>query len=152
MRYYSADDFTPETSLGYLVRRAYQLSHGAIEPAHAASGLTGTQWSALVLLMSGRCTTCAELARDLAYDKGAITRLADQLEAAGYLERRRSDGDRRVVQLLITPAGTAIAERQRQHVLGRWNEWLADWSRDDVDTLVALLRRLDGRLETVAGQ
>ncbi len=46
--------------------------------------------------------TCASLARDMAHDKGAMTRMMDTLEAKGWVERTRSADARRVVHLSLT--------------------------------------------------
>jgi len=147
MPYYDSDNFTPDCSIGYLARRAHQLGQSALVGVFDHYGLTGTQWSALMMLLSGKCDTCAALARDLAHDKGAMTRLIDQLDERGLVVRERISDDRRQVRVSLTEAGHDIAQRSRAAVIARWNEWLGDWSRKDVDTLVTLLRRLDATLE-----
>ncbi len=147
MLFYDADNFNPDHSIGYLVRRAHQLGVAALDGVFAEYGLTGTQWSTLIMLLAGKCETCVALARDLAHDKGAMTRLIDQLDERGLVVRERISDDRRQVRVSLTPAGVDLAERSRRAVLARWNDWLADWPRQDVDTLVALLRRLDATLE-----
>ena len=47
----------------------------------------------------------------------AMTRLFDGLERRGYIERVRSDSDRRRVEIVLTKAGRAEAERLRQFTL-----------------------------------
>ena len=108
MQFYSPEAFNPDVSIGYLARRVFQLSHAALEPMFADAGLTGTQWSALVSIWFGR-TTCAEIARELNYDKGATTRLMDVLEERGWVTRDRDRQDRRFVNLALTPTGQALA-------------------------------------------
>lgn len=141
MRFYSADTFGPEMSIGYLVRRVHQLGQDRLAPLFEAEGLTGTHWSALVAVWHGR-TTCADVARELAYDKGATTRLMDTLEAKGWLERDRDLCDRRMVNLRLTPEGERVALRCRDHVIECWNGWLDDWQPGEVETLITLLGRL----------
>lgn len=142
MAYYDAVPFLPESSVGYLVRRLHQQSALALEPVFAREGVTMTQWSALVSIMLQRATTCIDLARDLAHDKGAMTRLLDQLEARGFVERERSGDDRRFVQIEITDEGRAVAQRCRDRVAGCWNRWLEDLPRDEVDRTITALRHL----------
>src|SRR5690606_29850735 len=74
-------------------------------------GLTDAQWKPLWLLKSGRGSTANELARAMDTDAGAVTRMLDRLETKGRLERVRSDADRRVVHLRLTPAGDAVAKK-----------------------------------------
>ena len=149
MGFYTEASFEPDCSLGYLVRRSHQLGFTALEPVFAAEGLNGTQWSALVSIWFGRGATATELARDLGHDKGAMTRLVDQLEERGWVRRERTTQDRRCINLALTEEGVAVALRCKRQVVARWNEWLADWPADDVRTLIRLLQKLRGTLAEV---
>ncbi|RZM07869.1 MAG: MarR family transcriptional regulator [Sphingomonas sp.] len=146
MSFYAESTFEPDRSIGYLVRRIHQSGAAAIEPLFAAEGLTGTQWQALVSIWFGRGATAAELARDLGHDKGAMTRLVDQLEERGWIERTRAAGDRRCIMLKLTEEGAAVALRCKRRVLECWNGWLADWPAEDAETLIALLQKLRGTI------
>lgn len=143
MDYYSESNFTPENSIGYLLRRSEQLGAAVLEPIFVAAGITKTQWSALAALHFNRASTCAEIARDLCHDKGATTRLVDTLEERGWVMRDRDGGeDRRVVRLTLTPAGEHIAGTVRDAVIRVWNHWLSDWEERDILDLIRLLQRL----------
>lgn len=148
MPFYSEADFSPDCSIGYLARRAFQLSSSGLEPVFAPEGITLTQWSALVSIHFDRGNTCADLARDLAHDKGATTRIVDTLVERGWVTRRRHPDDRRVVNLSLTADGEAVARHCRARVIEQWNRWLADWSRDDAGELVRLLQKLRATLQT----
>jgi len=150
MRFYEPDSFEPEQAVGYLTKRVHQLGHAALEPLFSAHGLTHSQWSALVTIYYGKGRTCAGLAREMAYDAGATTRLVDAIEARGWITRRRSDDDRRVIHLALTPDGEALARLMRDRVVECWNEWLSDWDRAEADTLLRLLRKLRDRLDGAA--
>ena len=149
MVFYSSDNFMPDCSIGYLVRRAHQIGQGKLDPVFAEEGMTGTQWSAMVSIWVGRAATCAELARDLAHDKGATTRMVDQLEERGWLTRDRDVDDRRFINLALTPTGEAVALKCRERVIACWNAWLADWDRGEIETLIALLAKLRTTLDDV---
>jgi DNA-binding MarR family transcriptional regulator len=58
-----------------------------------------------------RRSTCnvTELATAAGTDLGAMTRMLERLEAKGFLERRRSSTDRRVVYVSLLEAGATIA-------------------------------------------
>ncbi len=148
MQFYSPDDFVPECSIGYLVRRTYQIGLAALEPMFADEGLSGIQWSALMSLWFGRGSTCAELARDLNHDKGAMTRLVDTLEQRGWLTRVRDTEDRRIINLTLTDEGRVIAGRCRVRVIDYWNTVLKDWDKAEVGALVALMQKLRDTMET----
>jgi DNA-binding MarR family transcriptional regulator len=142
MAFYSDDSFEPDRSVGYLARRMHQATQLALEPLFAEEGLTGIQWSALVSIWFGRGTTCAELARDLAHDKGAMTRLVDTLEERGWVTRVRDADDRRVINLALTKDGEARTLQCKLRVIGYWNALLADWDPAEAETLIALMQKL----------
>ena len=50
-------------------------------------------------------STSAELARDICHDAGSLTRILDELEQRDLIARARSETDRRVVSLSMTPSG-----------------------------------------------
>lgn len=125
-----------------------QAALARLEPVIAAEGMTNTQWQVLVSLHFNRGLTCAAIARDLAHDKGAMTRVIDGLEERGWVSRERDTGDRRVVNLALTPAGREAAERGRDHYVDRWNQWLDGWKRDDVEQFLAMLTRLRVAIDT----
>ena len=150
MGYYSETSFSPDCSVGYLLRRSQQMGVAALEPIFASEGLTGIQWSALVLIHLKRSTTGADIARDLSYDKGATTRLIDTLEERGWVTRERCQADRRVVNLDLTEAGREVALRCKRLVIRAWNLWLEDWPEADITTMIRLLQKLCATLETVA--
>jgi DNA-binding MarR family transcriptional regulator len=150
MGYYSLDNFFPDTSVGYLIRICQQHSYAVLDALCAEEGITGVQWSALIGIHTGRGDTCAALARDMAHDKGAMTRMIDALEVKGLVVRARISEDRRLVTLSITQKGYQVAQRCRARVLAKWNEWFEGWSADEVETLIAQLQRLRGTMEASA--
>lgn len=147
MGFYSTIDYQPDVSVGYLAKRVYQLAQAGLDAMLAAEGLSYMQWQALVSVHFGRGGTCVALARELAYDKGATTRLIDVLEGKGLVRRVRGGADRRIIALELTPAGEETARRCRLKVIGAWNGWLEGWSHDDVGEAIALLQRLRATLE-----
>lgn len=148
--FYDTTNLYPDSSIGYLVRVCNQLGMAQLDRVFADEGLTAVQWSALISILFGRGPTCAALARDLAHDKGAMTRMIDTLEQKGLVRRLRDDDDRRVIQLSLTPAGEAATMRCRERVIACWNEWLTGWSHDEITTFIAQLQRLRTTLESAA--
>ena len=147
MAFYAESNFYPESSIGYLLRVGHQHGVAALDRLFAAEGISAVQWSALISIHFGRGATCATLARDLAHDKGAMTRMIDALEAKGLVTRRRDSDDRRVINLSLTAEGEAMAMRCRRHAIACWNDLLDDWDTADVDALIAQLNRLRATME-----
>ena len=140
--FYSAKDYRPEDSMGYLMRQILNGVAQQIEAQLAHTELTNAQWIPLFKLYMGKASTVAELARECQLDAGAMTRTLDRLEGKGLCRRERSDSDRRVVNITLTDAGrTAAAEIP--HVLSRvQNANLSGFSADEFETLKGYLRRI----------
>lgn len=118
-----------------------------IEQEIPIEDLTFTQWVVLIQLRDGLAETGADLCRNLCHDSGATTRLIDQLEARGLVERTRSTEDRRVAKLSLTLAGRQMAKKIAPQVVDFWNDILSDFTHAEIDTFISLLERLLIRLE-----
>ena len=105
-------------------------------------GLTSAQWLPLLKLFKGEARTAAELSRLLYLDAGSITRMLDRLEDKGFVQRTRSEQDRRVVQLELTPLGHATAAKIPEILREAQGAHLQGFSPAEVDTLQSLLRRM----------
>ena len=81
-------------------------------------GLSGPQYNVLRILRGagGDGLPCLEIAGQMITRMPDITRLVDRLETAGFVERCRTDADRRVVLVKITPGGLDLLERLDQPV------------------------------------
>lgn len=141
--FYKVENYRPEESIGYLMRRILTAVGQSVEAGIDEPGSpTYPQWIPLHKLHMGTATTVAELARECLLDTGAMTRLLDRLEAKGLCRRVRSLTDRRVVNIELTDEGRTAAE-QVPHVLCRvQNDHLAGFSRDEWEQLKGYLRRI----------
>ncbi len=84
----------------------------------------------------------ASLARDLETDPASMTRALDRLEAKGLVARERSTTDRRVVQLALTPEGDKVAAQVPPVLADVLNGHLSDFTHDEWQLLLRLLRRM----------
>lgn len=82
-----------------------------------------------------------DLAHRAGRDHTTVSRQVAKLEGLGLIQRHPGPTDRRQHRATVTPAGRAMAaqiDTARDHLLRRM---LADWSPEDVATLVHLVRR-----------
>lgn len=140
--FYCPDDYSPNESVGYLMRRIISLVGHTVERELEPTGLTNAQWVPLLKLQMGLASTVAELARECDLDAGSMTRLLDRLEAKGLVARSRSVDDRRVVNLELTEAGRAAAKEIPVALCGIQNQLLAGFSVDEWQALKDYLRRM----------
>lgn len=147
IRHYDAQGFTTGESIGYLLKLARTLLHDRAVAAIRGHDLGFMHWLVLALLREG-AGTAAELCRIMSHDTGAITRLLDQLQRRGFVERRRSAADRRVVRLALTAAGRRKLAELMPLVVDVLNGALAGFSRREFAQLRRLLRKLIGNLRS----
>ena len=103
-------------------------------------GLTGPQADALVVIGQAQPVALKDLGGLLIAEAGHPSRLVDRLVEADLVERRPAEGDRRRVELSLTPAGRRLAKR-----VAETRRKLFEAGRDSVDeeqlaAALALLR------------
>lgn len=74
-------------------------------------GLTYTQYIAMMVLWADRKISVKELGQKLFLDSGTLTPVLKSLEEKGYVSRRRSSEDERVLIVEITDEGDALKEQ-----------------------------------------
>jgi len=139
-------------SVGYLVTLASRKLLRNIETGLKPFNLTANQWAPLLALANERCNTVAGCARETGIDNGAMTRMLDRLEVKGFLARKRSSNDRRVVNITLTSQGKKIA-KDIPPVIGEiLNQQLRGFSEQEFNLIKNLLQRFLINGETLAEQ
>jgi DNA-binding MarR family transcriptional regulator len=139
---YNADEIQLELSLGYYLTKARNVLVERTDRAVRPLGLTAQQIGVILALSCGRAHTPFELSRVMSYDSGSMTRMLDRLEKKGFIVRMRSDADRRMVRLELTPLGREVARQLPRLCAAVLNEQLQGFSDAEVATLTGLLGRL----------
>lgn len=146
-QYYKLSQYSPERSIGYLLRRSGKLITAQIEALFTKEDVSFVNWVILMNLNNG-ASTAAELCQHLCHDSGALTRIIDQMEERGLIKRQRSTDDRRVVTLAITPMGRKMIKKFLPRVLDLYNDLLTDFTREEADQLITSLSRLVAKLSS----
>lgn len=123
-----------------IVRTAHMLE-AAQNRLFKSFGLSMPGYNVLRILRSagseGR--TCSGIRDDLIAQVPDVTRLLDRLERAGFVERRRSSEDRRVVFAHITEEGDRLLDRLADPVMRLHKELLGHMDREELAQLSRLL-------------
>ncbi len=132
-------DGTHARILNMLGALALALADRIAACAQEASSLHDSAASALVVIANHPGEPIDAIRRTLGLTHSGAVRLVDGLEAAGLVERRRSDRDARAIALWATPSG----ERTASEILAARAELLepvlAGTSEADKKTIAALL-------------
>ena len=140
--FYQPGQYRPQESVGYLMKKVISSILVQADTRLSCCELTYAQWLPLYKLVMNEGHTMAGLARDLEIDPGAMTRSLDRLEAKGLVRRERSTEDRRVVNLVLTDEGRAMAAQVPPVLADVLNGHLAGFSDDEWRQLLSFLNRM----------
>ncbi len=146
-QHYKARTYKAQSSIGYLVKRSYSLCLDVMEPVFEEHGFTFLQYQIMAWLRDGIALNPSGICVEFRHNSGALTRVIDQLEAKGFVERLRRDRDRRKVELQLTEAGRAVIETLIPLVVEQLNAALQDFSSDEVLELTRLLMKFNTSIE-----
>ena len=95
--------------------------------------------------------TAGELAEQTLVTTGGLSLRVKRLEEAGLVTRSRDAGDARLVYVQLTPEGSALVDAVADEHFRKLNTMLGDMSEDDIQSLAALLGRLESSARAVPG-
>ena len=91
--------------------------------------------------------TPSDIARELMLTLGTVTTSLNKLEAKGYIERKRSKLDRRVVHLTLTKKGKLLDRLHRKFHKNMVIHIAADMNEQEFEALAQVLKNLHKFLE-----
>ena len=141
-RFYEPGQYRPDDSIGYLMKKVISSILARADSRLSCCDLTYAQWLPLYKLVMKEGQTMAGVARDLEMDPGAVTRALDRLEAKGLVRRERSTEDRRVVNLVLTDEGQAVAAQVPAVLAEVLNGHLAGFTEAEWRQLLNFLQRM----------
>jgi DNA-binding MarR family transcriptional regulator len=126
----------------HLLARAHfaarDLANRTLEPF----GLEIRHFVALLVIDDEGPMSQQELSRFVRCDRTTMVSLMDELESAGYVERRRNPDDRRAYALEITAAGREVLAEAREAIVAIEREFFAPLSEAEEQELKRLLTLL----------
>ncbi|GGU16246.1 MarR family winged helix-turn-helix transcriptional regulator [Streptomyces lateritius] len=131
----------------FSLHAATRAFNGVYRGALKELGLTYPQYLVLLVLWERGELPVKRIGEHLRLDSGTLSPLLKRLEAAGYVERRRSAEDERSVTARVTEDGAALREK----ALGvpRRIAAATGMSLEEIRDLRAQLNRLAARLDEV---
>lgn len=88
-----------------------RISREFAERYRAEFGLSIPEWRVLAHLAQSDAVSVREIHERVDMDKSKVSRAAARLEAAGLIEKRENAGDRRLLDMRLTPAGRDLIAR-----------------------------------------
>lgn len=102
------DDLLLEHQLCFALTVASRSVVGAYKPVLEKLGLTHPQYLVMLSLWESSPRTVKNISDALAQEPATISPLLRRLESAGFITRRRVDGNERALAVELTPSGAAL--------------------------------------------
>ncbi|MAM60256.1 MarR family transcriptional regulator [Maritimibacter sp. UBA3975] len=108
----------------------------------SAHDVAGGEVAVLNLIHSNPGLTQRDLSRMVVLRKSALTKLINEIERSGWIERRKEGSDKRLNALYLTPEGTTRLARMQQDMTALQDELLAPLTPAERAILFELLWKL----------
>lgn len=138
-------------AFGSLLARAARQWRRAADLRLQPYALTEATW--LPLIRIARAPTPPrqkDLAESMSLDGSSVVRLLDNLEAAGLVQRKEGEHDRRAKVIVLTPRGRAIADQVETISRRVRGDALAGLAPKDIDTTIRVLEHVCRALDAAA--
>jgi DNA-binding MarR family transcriptional regulator len=140
---------TAPPNVDELVGSVHRVMKSVLRRSHAtldAEGISMGQFWALHLVSSLGSARLSTVARQLSVSAPTVCANVDELEAAGLLTRHRSERDRRVVEIALTPKGHRVEARVWSQIGRLMGAAARDLPPADLAAAVRVFRQLNARL------
>ncbi|MGD8306928.1 MAG: MarR family transcriptional regulator [Ignavibacteria bacterium] len=134
---YDEDYFQPIVELYLLSLNHYKKYFNSLD-----FNISPPQWHALNRLWKEDGLTQAELAKKIFRDYTFITRLLDDLEKKGFVQRNIDPADRRVNRIFLTKKSKDFKYKAYPYFLDRAEKLRNGLTDEDLETLRKLCKRL----------
>lgn len=128
----------------YLVTESRRLSKDEAQ----RYGVTPTQLSVLKLLHEIGDLSLGSLSKEIRAHNSTVTGIVDRMEAAGLVERARSEEDRRVWIIRLTTAGRKVAERAQVSPWDTLRDAIEALSPSELEKLMVLLKKVAEQVQS----
>lgn len=133
------------------IREINSLANAKIAEALASSGLTMPQITAIRLVAHAGKLTMSQICQEMNASPSTVAGIIDRLEAAGIVERQRSEDDRRVIFVHLAAQGSEkamFARRTMDTCFSKAFESLSEGELTSIeqglDTVLQSFRRNEG--------
>ncbi|MGO9083506.1 MAG: ATP-binding cassette domain-containing protein [Streptosporangiaceae bacterium] len=115
-----ASELTADSPLPALVSRAARLLGAYFGAAASGTGLSPAGLGVVRMLAAGEGLKSSDIAAEGLWAPSTVSAAVDALTREGYVERRRSGLDRRIVRLYLTDEGRRKAAEADAETIPRW--------------------------------
>ncbi|HLB01368.1 MAG TPA: MarR family transcriptional regulator [Bacteroidota bacterium] len=141
---------TLDMSVGFLLNRAARSMKRGLESRLVTYGLTSTQYIVLALLAKKDGLSQSQLGSHLYFDNPTVTGVIDRMERDGLVERRRTSGDRRVINIFLCDKARKILAEVATVADDLDREAMKEYSRKEQSDLIRMLNTIWEKMNGVS--
>lgn len=131
-----------KTALYSILMKTYHAQRASIRPYMKDIGLSAGQPKILNYLVNHKECSQREIALGCDIEPATVSKLLDNMESKGLLERRRLHNDRRSFAIVISDKGRIAQKKWRTHCLAVEADALCDFTEEEKDHLREYLCRM----------
>jgi DNA-binding MarR family transcriptional regulator len=105
-----------------------------------------THYRVMQVVYAGEAESVGEISRMIVVPPAVLSRVIDQMEGRGLVERRTDQVDNRFVNVRLTKAGRAIYEKAWPLAQSLLSSATASLTIQEQQTLLSILRKMDASL------
>lgn len=135
-----------DSYLLYLLAAASEKASAQFHARVREAGLRVPEWRVLACLFDSDDMMITELAAFALMEQSRMTRIIDQMDSRGLVQRLPDSADRRRVRVQLTPTGRDLAAQLVIDAQAHERALLADFADTDLAQVKPILRRLLKRL------
>lgn len=115
-----------------IVRNFHLVERDQIKPL----GFTMTQAYCLIEILKSSSITMQDLSIKMNLNTSTMTRIVDKLVRDKYIERFRSDEDRRIVLVRLTPEGIEAANKVQEKITSYYEDITRNLPKASIDNVL----------------
>ena len=131
----------------YNLNRASAVYNDEMSTALKSHDLNTMKWRILMLLADRSPSSVSELARRSVTKMPTLTRMLTRMEAEGLIVRTAPDGDRRFVDVTMTPKAVKTLREVKKIGQRVFERALGGCSANEIDIVTGVLKRMRENLE-----
>ena len=140
--YSQSKDRGAEESLAFLMVKNALIFERLADIRLAPLDITSSQTRVLMMIGCAGFTMASVIAKRMGSNAAGVVRSIDKLEKKGWIERVRSEEDRREVHLHLTEAGEKLINQIPLYMNETLNDSLRGFSQNEFEGFIKQLKRV----------
>ena len=142
------DEFSPRDYPLILIALIRKMNTQAIDGLVSPHGLNTNMWRVFGALHDYGDLHISDLAERIAIERTQLSRILDQMESAGFIQRTASKTDRRQTKLRFTPKGKHAFHEIQPIVISHYEHTCRNISVPEMKVLMKLLNKMLSNLDS----